>query len=183
MTKTKKHHREVPTDLVKQALHTSKARYVGELSGGGPILLFQIPALRVQWVARMTIDCDGSGGNPDDDPYYQSETSLCYRGKSLNAYKVPFIVVPPLVVGCCVPIVLGCQGMIVNLTLGLSTPAVVGDVGPSSKIGEASCEAAYRVGLSSNPNFGGTQEQEILYMIWPGIAAVVDKIEYDLQAS
>jgi hypothetical protein len=128
-------------------------------------------------------DCDGSGGNPDNDPYYQDDTSLHYKGKALNAYEVPFVVVPPLVIGCVLPIVLGCQGVCVNLKNGLSTPTVTGDIGPSAKIGEMSCECAARVGLSGNPNHGGTSENIICYCIWPGIAALVDGIVYDLQAS
>jgi hypothetical protein len=138
---------------------------------------------RVEWKANMTVCCDGSGGNPDNDPYFQSQTAYYNKGKYLNPYKVPYIVVPPLIINGVDPVVLGCQGEILNTKNGKSTLAVVGDVGPSSKIGEASVEAAKRVGLSGDPNMGGTDQNIIQYYIWPGKEAVVDGITYKLQAS
>lgn len=185
MTKTKKAHHLRSRELLVTDLQIAlrDTEYVGKLDGGGPIIAFFEPACRVQWVAKMTIDCDGSGGNPDNDPYYQDDTSLHYRGKALNAYQVPFVVVPPLVLGCVEPVVLGCMAVVINLENGLSVQAVVGDVGPSSKIGEASCECAQRVGLDPNPNWGGTLDQIIFYAVFPGIPAVVDGRHYNLQPS
>jgi hypothetical protein len=138
---------------------------------------------RVEWLANMTVCCDGSGGNPDNDPYFQSQTAYYNKGKYLNPYKVPYIVVPPLIINGVGPIVLGCQGEIHNVKNGKMTLAVVGDVGPSTKIGEASVEAAKRVGLSGDPNSGGTDDLIIQYYIFPGIPAQVDGITYALQAS
>jgi hypothetical protein len=142
-----------------------------------------MPSLRLEWDANMAIDCDGSGGNPDGDPYFQPDTSLHHNGKALNAYEVPFIVVPPAVINCVGPVVLGCMAAVINLETGDSTPAVVGDVGPGDKIGEASCECADRVGLDGNPNHGGCDENCIRYMIWPGVPAEVDGVTYALQPS
>ncbi len=136
--------------------------------------------LRMEWLANMTIDCDGSGGNPDNDPYFQDDTSLHHNGEALNAYEVPFIVVPPMIRNGVEPVVMGCQAMVLNTKNGLSTAAVVGDQGPSSKIGEASCECAQRVGLDGDPNSGGCDENCILYEIFPGQPAVVDGITYTL---
>ncbi len=136
--------------------------------------------LQMEWTANMTVDCDGSGGNPDNDPYYQAETSLYHNGKPLNAYEVPFIVVPPMIRNGVEPVVMGCQAIVLNTRNSMTTPAVVGDQGPSSKIGEASCECARRVGLDGNPNTGGCDENFILYQIFPGVAAIVDGIEYSL---
>jgi|SRR6516164_7474254 hypothetical protein len=144
---------------------------------------YTVPELRLEWTANMAIDCDGSGGNPDNDPYYQPDTSLHYNGKALNAYEVPFIVVPPAVINCVKPVVLGCMAVVVNLKNGMATQAVVGDVGPSSKIGEASCYCAELVGLDGNPNHGGCDENCIRYMIFPGEAAEVDGVTYKLQPS
>jgi Fungal chitosanase of glycosyl hydrolase group 75 len=150
---------------------------------GVSIYEFIAPVLRLQWDAGMTIDCDGSGGNPDDDPYYQDDTSLHYNGKALNAYEVPFIVVPPFVISCVKPVVMGCMAVVINLGKGLVAQAVVGDCGPQKKIGEASCKCAENVGLDGDPNHGGTEEKIVRYMIWPGIPAIVDGITYKLQSS
>lgn len=138
---------------------------------------------RVEWVANMTVCCDGSGGNPDNDPCFQAELAYYNGGKFLNPYEVPYIVVPPLIRFGVDPVVMGCQGVIINLKNGLSTPAIVGDQGPDDKIGEASVEAAKRVGLSGDPNSGGTDEHCIVYMIWPGRGTIVDATTYQLQPS
>ena len=140
-------------------------------------------AFRCYWTAKMAICCDGSGGNPSDDPCYQPETAYWNNGNFVNPYEVPYIVVPPQVRYGVDPVVMGCQGVIINLENGLSTPAMVGDEGPDDKIGEASVEAAKRVGLSGDPNDGGTSEHTILYIIWPGVEAVVDGKTWALQPS
>lgn len=137
----------------------------------------------VTFVGDMDIDADGSGGNRDNDPYFQPETTLKYKGKSLNAYEVPFMVVPgPLVKGVR-PIVMGSKGRIVDLKTGKFVDCVVADAGPSKKIGEASVAAAKALGINANPNHGGVDEQRILYIFWPGVPAVVNGVTYDLQSA
>jgi Fungal chitosanase of glycosyl hydrolase group 75 len=150
---------------------------------GVSIYEFLQPALRLQWDAGMTIDCDGSGGNPDNDPYFQPHTSLKHDGESLNAYEVPFVVVPPFVIGCVKPVVMGCAAVVINLSDGQATVAVVGDCGPTKKIGEASCKCASEIGLDGDPNRGGTEKKIVRYMIWPGVPAYVNGVAYDLQPS
>jgi hypothetical protein len=161
---------------------TVTVKEVGMIAGVS-IYEFLFPVLRLQWDAGMTIDCDGSGGNPDNDQYYQDDTSLHHNGKALNAYEVPFIVVPPFVIGCVKPVVMGCMAVVINLENGMVTQAVVGDCGPQKKIGEASCACAEEVGLDGNPNHGGTDKKTIRYMIFPGIAAYVEGIQYELKPS
>jgi hypothetical protein len=48
--------------------------YVGSLEGCGIYKSSAFGVTRILWVAKMAIDCDGSGGNPDNDPYYQNDT-------------------------------------------------------------------------------------------------------------
>jgi hypothetical protein len=139
--------------------------------------------LRVEWVAKMAVCCDGMPVNEYEDPHWQKGTAYWNNGKFINADFVPYIVVPPLIIEGVDPVVLGCQGCIVNLKTGLSTPAGTFEVGPDDKIGEASCEAAERVGFSRSPNNGGTDEHIVLYAIWPGVAALVDSVQYKLQPS
>ena len=156
---------------------------IGTLEGCAIYAVEKFAVLRVEWVANMTVCCDGMPENEYEDPCYQRETAYYNNGKFLNADKVPYIVVPPLIIEGVVPVVLGCQGLIVNLKNGMATPAICGEVGPDEKLGEASCEAAERVGLDRSPNNGGTDENCILYAIWPGIPAHVDGVTYKLQPS
>jgi hypothetical protein len=160
-----------------------KRTQIGTLEGQPIYCVERSGVMRVEWVAKMAICNDGSGGNPDNDPCHQSQTAYYNNGNYLNPYEVPYTVVPPLIVQGVDPIVLGCQGLIVNLKNGQSTESICGEVGPDEKLGEASVEAAERVGLDGSPNSGGTDEHCILYVIWPGIAAKVDGKAYKLQAS
>ncbi len=137
----------------------------------------------VAFLSDADIDCDGSGDNPDNDPYYQDDTSLHGPdGKALNAYEVPFVVVPPLVCQKTLGKVLGSRCTVTNITNQMSCDAVVGDVGPTRKTGEVSPECALRLGLSPNPNWGGTSERIIVYMINVGEPALIDGVQYELKS-
>jgi hypothetical protein len=156
---------------------------IGTIEGCAIYAVEKFGVLRVEWVAKMAVCCDGMPENTYDDPHWQAGTAYWNGGKFVNADLVPYIVVPPMIIESVVPVVKGCQGVIVNLKNGLSTPAGMFEVGPDDKLGEASCEGAGRVGLSRSPINGGTDEHTILYAIWPGIAAIVDNIHYKLQPS
>jgi hypothetical protein len=156
---------------------------IGTLQGCPIFAVEKYGVLRIEWVAKMAVCCDGMPVNEYDDPYWQAQTAYWNNGKFINADRVPYIVVPPLIIEAVEPVVKGCQGCIVNLKNGLSAAAGMFEVGPDDKLGEASCEAAERVGLSRSPIDGGTDEHCILYAIWPGIAAIVDGIHYKLQPS
>jgi hypothetical protein len=156
---------------------------IGTLEGCPIYAVQKFGVLRVEWVAKMAVCNDGTEKNPEGDPCHQDETAYYNNGKFIDPYKVPYIVVPPLIIEGVDPVVLGCQGVIVNLKAGLSTPAGTFEVGPDDEIGEASVEAAERVGFSGSPIDGGTDELIVLYAIWPGISATVDGIKYKLQPS
>lgn len=137
---------------------------------------------RCSMLADADIDCDGSGGNPDNDPYFQPDTSLHHDGKALNAYKVPFMVLPPSALLKVIPIVLGCKCRVHYRETGEIEDGVVGDIGPTFKVGELSVEYAKRIGMPHNPNHGGTSDfRMVLYEWWPGVPAMVDGIQYHLQ--
>lgn len=137
----------------------------------------------VSFTSDADIDCDGSGGNPDHDPYFQPDTSLHGPdGRALNAYEVPFIVVPPLVCQRTRGKVLGSLAHVVNTQNQRWTNAVVGDLGPTKKTGEVSVECARRLGLNSNPNWGGTSMRIISYVIHVGCAALIDGVQYQLKS-
>jgi len=136
----------------------------------------------IQYVAKAAIDCDGSD-NRHHDPCWQADTSLHLNGRPIDAESVPFIVVPPLIIQSVAGVILGAADRVTNTETGKTCIAVVADIGPGRKLGELSCEAARRVGLSGNPNNGGTDSKIIRYEIWPGESAVVDGIRYILKPS
>ncbi len=139
---------------------------------------------RVFFVADCDIDGDGASGNLDNDPYFQPDTTYHHAGKALDAYKVPFIVVPPAIVRAVPGIVLGCLARLTYHKTGLSTECIVGDIGPSFKLGEASPQAAIRVGMPSSPIDGGDDDYNaVLFELWPGRVAMIDRVTYKLQPS
>lgn len=154
---------------VKKVLAVIEGQNINEMSDGSVVFL-----------GDADIDADG-GPNIDHDPYWQPETSLKFNGKSINAQTVPYGVVPPAVIKGVKGVVLGCA--MVAVYRGRSIHGVVGDTGPRKKIGELSCEYARRLGMSGNSNTGGTDKQEVTYIIYPGIPAVVDGVNYNLQPS
>lgn len=132
----------------------------------------------VTYVAKMAIDNDGSQ-NQQHDPDWQADTSLHFKGKPIDSEAVPGVVVPPRIQNGVEGIVLGCQAEVSYR--GKTVKAVVFDIGPRRKIGEGSPELARRLGIDPSPTHGGVDEHEVHYYIFPGQAAVVDGITYDLQ--
>lgn len=137
---------------------------------------------RLTFLAGFMIDGDGSGDS-HGDPDFQNDTSLHLDGKALNADADKYIVLPPQVIQAVRGIVLGCQVQVTNASNGLESYAVVGDVGPHSKIGEGSIALANALGIPSSPTTGGEERRVIRYSIFPGVRAIVDGKTYDLQAS
>ena len=136
----------------------------------------------ITYTAIAAVDCDGSP-NWKRDPCGQPDTSLHYQGKALNADVVPFCVVPPLIIQAVRGIVMGSLVIMTNLTNGRRVVGVVGDLGPHNKLGELSDAAAEALGMNPSPIDGGTDEHIIQYAIYPGVAATVNGITYDLQAA
>ena len=87
----------------------------------------------------------------------------------VDSETIPYIVVPPLVIQKTTDVVRGCKARITWRSK--SVECVVADKGPSNKIGELSIAAARAIGLNSSPRNGGTEKAEVLYELWPGIAA------------
>lgn len=136
---------------------------------------------------RDILVCD-SDGNPivRKDGVIVSRTTYKFPGKEdsdpsawVDANSVPYIVVPPQIRRKVPGVVIGCLGQIYFNRKTIV--AVVADVGPSTKIGEASMEAAVRLGINPDPRTGGRTVQDVQYTIWPGTAAVIDGEQYSLQ--
>lgn len=130
------------------------------------LILWETGHEEVQFKADLDVDCDGSGGNPHHDPYFQPDTTLHYKGQPLNAEKIPFIVVPPIICQKTKGKVLGSRCVVTNTKNKKSTKAVVGDIGPSKKVGEGSPALCELLGINSNPNTGGEDQFVILYEIY-----------------
>ena len=87
----------------------------------------------------------------------------------VDAETVPYIVVPPLIINKTHGVVRGCKA---RVTRGeRSVDCVVADRGPAGKIGELSIAAARAIGINLSPRHGGTDTPELLYELWPGVAA------------
>ena len=118
----------------------------------------------------------------DDEPkvfpggMIASMTWYHYPGKLLtdpeayvDAETVPYIVVPPLIIQRTIGVVCGCLARATYR--GKFVDCVVADRGGGDKIGELSIAAARALGIPSSPRDGGIDEAEVLYELWPGVAA------------
>lgn len=128
-------------------------------------------------------------GQPREFPGGIIASKTAYRFKGIGhdtpeAYvdseTVPYIVVSPRIRNRASGIVLGCKARLTNLTNGAKVDAVVADIGPVAKIGEASIAAARAIGVNPNPRTGGEERRSILYELWPGVPAVVGGVTFDL---
>ena len=133
--------------------------------------------LSVTWRAKAAIDSDGTGPHHGDKTA-QDETT--YK-PDLNADVDRYVVVPPAIRNGVKDVVIGCLAHVTNTRNGKHTAAVVGDVGPHKKLGEISCACASAIGLNPSPVSGGVDEHVIEYVIWPGIPAIVNSVNYKLQ--
>ncbi len=125
----------------------------------GPVSVMQKNGA-LHWTSGMSIDCDGQPGsacNKTTDPYFQPNTSYNQSdGKPLNAETLPFIVVP-LPSGIWNAYNSGVRGGMLCTVVYKDNyvHAVVGDQGPTDRIGEASYAAAKALGIPSSPTSGG----------------------------
>jgi hypothetical protein len=124
--------------------------------------------------------CDGNTpvNQRSDDPapgywisrtaYERSDYADNDPRRYVNSEKIPFIVVPPSLRSAVDPVVMGCAGFMRNLETGKQVRGVVADIGPGSKLGEASIAAAAALGVNPDPRCGGTESHIIQYVIFPG---------------
>jgi len=139
-------------------------------------------------------------GKKDGKPVKQSETgpapgafvsATSYRWPTLaridplayvDAASVPYIVLPSHWRQQAVGVVLGCKATVKDLKTGkILEAAGVLDFGPKAKLGEASIACAEFFGIPSSPKNGGTDEKRFVYTFFPGVAAVINGVTYQLQ--
>lgn len=126
----------------------------------------------VYWKADLDVDCDGRPGdrcNSGTDPHFSPATAYTGSdGRPLDAERLPYVVVPGPsdtwdhredgVRG----------GSLAALVHGDRVRyAVVGDVGPSDLIGEASYAAARSLGIPADPEGGGVAS-DVTYIVFKG---------------
>lgn len=116
------------------------------------------------------------------DGVIASKTALVLDENSLpNSYvdaeTVPYIVVSPTIRQKARGVVLGCRARLSYRDK--SVECVVADIGPRSKVGEASIAACRAVGIPSSPRSGGA-DSGVMYELWPGEPVTIDGITYPL---
>lgn len=126
----------------------------------------------VVWTSGMSIDCDGQPGsacNINTDPYFQAQTAFNQsNGQPLKAEELPFVVIP-LKSARWDYTTAGIRGgdLCVMVYKDKFVFGVVGDLGPSKRIGEGSYAAAAALGINPNPRSGGVGSG-VTYVVFPG---------------
>ncbi len=139
---------------------------------------------RCWMTADADVDSDGRNPNYDNDPYYQNDTTLHNKGEALDAYQENYMVLPKAAILGVKGIVMGCQSRVHYLKTGRIADGVVGDQGPSFKVGELSVAYAEALAMPANPNTGGEDNFSFVVYEWfPGRPATVNGITYHLQPS
>lgn len=124
-------------------------------------------------------DTDGAPGNPDHDPDWQPDTAVHGPdGKPLDATKIPYVVLNPIVARLTPGLDKGCKSVVTFA--GRPVDAVGGDIGPRLKLGEGSKELGRRLGIPHVDGRHGMEGQPVTWRIWPGVPAVVDGVKYKL---
>ncbi|MET8576963.1 glycoside hydrolase family 75 protein [Streptomyces sp. NPDC005012] len=124
----------------------------------------------VHWTADLDVDCDGLRTrlcNERTDPFFRPDTAFHQSdGMPLSADRLPYVVVPgPSRIWDHVAAGVGAGDPVVLLHGERIAYAVVGDVGPTGIIGEASYAAAEDLGLDPHP-VGGGARSGVTYLVF-----------------
>ncbi|MFJ9920937.1 glycoside hydrolase family 75 protein [Streptomyces rubiginosohelvolus] len=116
----------------------------------------------VFWKADMDIDCDGRktrACNRKTDPYFLPETAFqSSRGEPLDSAALPHVVVPgPSKVWDYRKAGLTGGSVVAVVYRDRVRYGVIGDIGPTGIIGEASYAMAKTLGIDPDPSTGGAE--------------------------
>ncbi len=103
-------------------------------------------------------------GTSHINPAFAESSQYCY----MDAEAIPFIVLPGQHSNGAK---LGDVCLVLNTATGDNCYGIYGDVGPSSKIGEASMRMASALKINSDPKKGGIESKVIAYLVFPGSVA------------
>lgn len=139
------------------------------------------------WVsADMDIDCDGKQSavcNKTADASYQAQTATTdSKGAYLDAATLPFVVVPGVSTRWSYKTAGIAMGTVAAVIYnGKVEFGIVGDIGPTTIIGEASYAMAKNLGINPNPSTGGVSSG-VTYIFFTGPSAKVTKNEDHAEA-
>lgn len=149
----------------------SRSPYAKDQGGSANLDVCDLPNA-VFFTADMDIDCDGKSTsvcNRSTDPSYQSSTAAVdSHGRPLDASTLPYIVVPGASSRWSYRqsgIRMGSVAAVIYH--GKIEYGVVGDVGPTAILGEASYAMAKRLGINPNPSTGGVSSG-VTYVVFKG---------------
>lgn len=152
------------------------------LNGGGTptVDICGLPTA-VFWKADLDVDCDGvmtTKCNLQTDPYYMNQTAANdSMGNPLDAAALPYVVVPGVSTRWSYRTAGLAMGSVVAVIYKDKVEyGVLGDVGPTASIGEASYRMAELLGIDPDPRIGGTAD-EVAYIAFTGTGAKVSPIE------
>ena len=103
--------------------------------------------------------------------------------KWLNSETIPYGVIPGPLRRLIKPIIMGCYGVVTNRHNGKRMEILIGDSGPATHLGEGSMALADGLGINSNPRTGGTDEPYLDWLIYPGVPALINGEQFNLQAA
>lgn len=140
----------------------------------------------VWWQGDMDIDCDGKSStvcNKSTDAAYQSQTAATdSKGAYLDAAALPYVVVPGVSTRWSYKTAGIAMGTVVAVIYGGKVEyGIVGDIGPTSIIGEASYAMAKSLGINPNPSTGGVSSG-VTYIFFTGPSGEVTKNEDHAEA-
>lgn len=138
------------------------------------------------WTADMDIDCDGKSSavcNKSTDPSYQAQTATTdSKGEYLDAATLPYVVVPGVSSRWDYKTSGVAMGSVVAVVYnGKVEYGIMGDIGPTSIIGEASYAMAQKLGINPNPASGGVSSG-VTYIVFTGPTGTVKKKEDHAEA-
>ena len=160
--------------------HVAGGPYAADSGGTANISICGFPGA-VVWTADLDVDCDGKQSakcNLQTDPDFMNQTAATdSNGQPLDAAALPFVVIP------------GRSTKFDYRAAGLAMGSVVavlyqdhveygplGDLGPTSIIGEASYAMAASLGINPNPSTGGVSSG-VTYIAFTPMDAILDTIE------
>ncbi len=163
----------------------SSSRYAKD--SGGSATIDVCGAKNAIWFqADMDIDCDGKSSNVCNkgaDASYQAATAAVdSKGGYLDAATLPYVVVPGTSSKWNYKTAGIKMGTVVAVIYdGKVEYGIVGDIGPTSIVGEASYAMAKSLGVNPNPSTGGVASG-VTYIFFPGATGVVSKNEDHAEA-
>lgn len=170
----------------KSCAKVSKSPYANNSGGSATVDICGLTNA-VYWRADLDVDCDGKSSsvcNSSTDPWYQPQTAATdSKGEYLDAATLPYVVVPGVSTRWSYKSSGIAMGSVVAVIHDDKVVfGVVGDIGPTSAIGEASYAMAKSLGIDPNPKTGGIGSG-VTYVVFTGTSGVVGKKEDHAEAS